>query len=459
MSLVLPYLLPSFPLSFFCHYFTIHYCIYIHILYLSLCYLDMFVSPPPATTRTQVLGKKPVTKADATNDNASKLRSHQHGGIFSSLGVIPEGSMFEMSNGLPPANVATKANFVNAPAEYQDRARTEIRKRLLPHHSSSASSAKSHRSPRCSLDNISLASDSASSYQSSIFSSSSLATSSSADTSIHLISEIPLQDALPKTFYDMYAPEVVMSDPGNLLPNGRPKFTERELLDWELNDIRSLLIVEKLRPEWGGMLPRIIAPRDDIPQFRLQYLPLCSSDPFIIETLVSSDLYAEANLDYEFKLTSAKYTVAAARKRHEQQTGKQEAVMQLSKPEWRNIIENYLLNVAVEAQCRFDFKHRCSEFKKWKQVHQQKSGNLRRPDMPPPSFIPPKSHSSHSRGNLLEKALLKSFQKNVDDGSAGLIRQGKVHLTKEEKNEIWSQCQARVYQRLGLDWMPDSYEG
>ncbi|KAH9199789.1 hypothetical protein LQ764DRAFT_224711 [Zygosaccharomyces rouxii] len=418
----------------------------------------MFVSPPPATTRTQVLGKRPITKADAANDHALANHHHQQGGIFSSLGAIPEGSVFELSNGLPPANAVAEANFVNAPVEYQDRARTEIRKRLLPHHSSSTSSARSYRSSRSSLDNVSLASDNASSYQSSIFSSPSLATESSTDTSIHLISEVSLQDVLPKTFYDMYAPEVVMSDPGNLLPNGRPKFTERELLDWELNDIRSLLIVENLRPEWGGTLPRIISPRHDMPQFRLQYLPLCSSDSFIIETLVSSDLYAEVNLDYEFKLTSAKYTVAAARKRHEHQTGRNELIMQLTKPEWRNIIENYLLNIAVEAQCRFDFKHRCSEFKKWKQRRQQESNNLRKPDMPPPRFIPPKSKSSHSRGNLLEKALMKSFQKNVDDGSAGSIHHGKVGLTKEEKNEIWSQCQARVYQRLGLDWMPDNYE-
>lgn len=428
----------------------------------------MFVSPPPATTRSQVLGKKPLVKVNSHNENSAASSSsvnHLHpqhgnevlrGGMSSSLSAIPEGSVFEMSNGLP-ANLANDTNFVNAPLEYQDRARSEIRKRLLPHHSSSGSRSvrSSHsRLSRSSVDSRSTASDSASSYQSSIFSSPSLGTSSSNETlnSVHFITEISLQDALPKTFYDMYWPEVVMSDPGNLLQNGRPKFTERELLDWELNDIRSLLIVEKLRPEWGGQLPRIISPREDMPHFRLQYLPLCSLDSFIIETLVSSDLYAEFHLDYEFKLTSAKYTVAAARKRHEQQTGRNESVMQLSKPEWRNIIENYLLNIAVEAQCRFDFKHRCSELKKSKQHEQQEISNLKRPDMPPPSLIP------HSRGSLLKKALMKNFQKNVGDGSAGSIRSGKVSLTKEEKSHIWSQCQARVYQRLGLDWMPDNYD-
>ncbi|AQZ10813.1 MTH1 (YDR277C) and STD1 (YOR047C) [Zygosaccharomyces parabailii] len=415
----------------------------------------MFVSPPPASTRTQVLAKrsKGTTSAAGTAAAATEGAAAMAGNWSSlggspsinsvpgsSLASIPEGSLFD-------APTTAKNNFVNAPVEYQDRARTEICKRLLP-----SSSARSHRS-RTSSDNGSLLSDNASSYQSSIFSSPSLATTATTEASVvQFVTEISLQDALPKTFYDMYAPEVVMSDPGNLLCNGRPKFTERELLDWELNDIRSLLIVENLKPEWGGQLPRVISPRADMPQFRLQLLPLSSTDAFIIETLVSSDLYAEFNLDYQFKLTSAKYTVAAARKRHEQAIGRHEPVMQLSKPEWRNIIENYLLNIAVEAQCRFDFKQRCSEFKKAKQKQQQQQGNLKRPDMPPPSFIP------HSRGSLLKKALMKNFQKSVDDGSAGSIRQDKVSLSKEEKAEIWSQCQARVYQRLGLDWMPDNYE-
>lgn len=60
-------------------------------------------------------------------------------------------------------------------------------------------------------------------------------------------------------------------------------------------------------------------------------------------------------------------------------TGSKEPIMRLSKPEWRNIIENYLLNVAVEAQCRYDFKQKRSEYKRWKLLN----SNLKRPDMPP----------------------------------------------------------------------------
>ena len=111
-----------------------------------------------------------------------------------------------------------------------------------------------------------------------------------------LITRISLDDALPKTFYDMYSPEILLADPSNVLCNGRPKFTKRELLDWDLNDIRSLLIVEKTRPEWGNQLPEVITMGDNMPQFRLQLLPLYSSDETIIATLVNSDLYMDCLL-------------------------------------------------------------------------------------------------------------------------------------------------------------------
>ncbi|CAI4058746.1 Mth1p SKDI_04G4890 [Saccharomyces kudriavzevii IFO 1802] len=431
----------------------------------------MFVSPPPATSKNQVLQRRPVDSANTSN------------GFTSSLQTIPENTMNSTDNvsfQSMPLSVSSsqsttsprRDNFVNAPPEYTDRARDEIKKRLLAsspsrrsHHSSGMHSA----SRRSSVDESgSLLSDNASSYQSSLFSTPSTVhtqlTNESAFSDFpnqKLVTRISLDDALPKTFYDMYSPDILLADPSNILCNGRPKFTKRELLDWDLNDIRSLLIVEKSRPEWGNQLPEVITVGNNMPQFRLQLLPLYSSDEAIIATLVHSDLYMEANLDYEFKLTSAKYTVATARKRHEHIIGRNEAIMNLSKPEWRNIIENYLLNIAVEAQCRFDFKQRCSEYKKWK----LQQSNLKKPDMPPPSLIP--RRNSTETKSLLKKALLKNFQlKNPNNDLDELMmrpgtasnQQGKnkVSLSKEEKATIWSQCQAQVYQRLGLDWQPDS---
>lgn len=478
----------------------------------------MFVSPPPATITGQLLSKRQSTlshSSSSRHNNAALLQSIPEGSSTSYAPSISsshshEQPMYQQQELLQQVQLSQQqqqsmkkdsTNFVNAPPEYADRARDEIRKRLLPqssnksHRSTSSSKASSIFSSDRTADNQSLLSDNASSYQSSVFSlPTTVFTQSTAESSLlpaaKIVTQIALEDALPKTFYDMYTPEILMTDPSNILCNGRPKFTERELLDWELNDIRSLLIVEKCKPEWGNQLPQVVTNAPNLPQFRLQLLPLYSMDEFIIETLVISDLYLEANLDYQFKLTSAKYTVAAARKRHEQITGRNEPVMHLSKPEWRNIIENYLLNIAVEAQCRFDFKHRCSELKKFK----AQQSNLKRPDMPPPSLIPNGKNGNHismemgnqsstGSGSLLKKALMKNlqlrnFQKNnldqntinsknnnsiqnndQDGSSAGSMTPhqhgGKISLTKEEKAMLWSQCQAQVYQRLGLDWQPD----
>lgn len=451
----------------------------------------MFVSPPPASTTGQGLSKRQGGVGHHHRHKVSNgpLQSIPEGSSAlshtSTVGSMQSsaGSFYQPEVPQPAASKKDMTNFVNAPPEYADRARNEIRKRLLPqgnkiHRFRAGSEASSIRSG----DNRSVFSSSTVSDQSSVFSQpSTVFTHSTVDSAQFLppppkiVTHISLQDALPKTFYDMYAPEILMSDPSNILCNGRPKFTERALLDWELNDIRSLLIVERCRPEWGNQLPEIVTDAPNLPHFRFQLLPLNSTDGFIIETLVNSDLYMEANLDDQFKLTSAKYTVSAARRRHEQMTGRMEPVMELSKPEWRNIIENYLLNIAVEAQCRFDFKHSCSEYKKFK-IQQF---NLKRPHMPPPRLIPNNDRGKFMEGNeragngsLLKKALLKnlqlkSFDKNNDTNnnnndnngrSAGSINhqnEGKISLTKEEKAMLWSQCQAQVYQRLGLDWQPD----
>ncbi|SCU85419.1 LAFA_0D15544g1_1 [Lachancea sp. 'fantastica'] len=419
----------------------------------------MFVLPPPPTsTKNALPGLLPKRKG---HDN---------------LAPVPEDQ-----------------EFVNAPPEFADRARDEIHKRLLGTRIRKNSTTESHssrlsqnrdRQSRPDSDTLSLATTSTNG--SSVFSTSGhttatgstgstgfsgLTSTSSAASFIGYIDKprsVSLQDALPKTFYDMYASDLLL-DPHNLLCNGRPKFTKRELLDWDLNDIRSLLIVERLRPEWGYQFPVIefdttsittssSSAKTPVPQFRFQLLPLDSPDDMIIRCLVESDLYLEANLDYEFKLTSARYTVSAARKRHEQLVGRHEPVMRLSKPEWRNIIENYLLNIAVEAQCRFDFKRHCAEYKKWK----QQQALVKKPDMPPPSTIPQrKREPSLLRKTLLKNTAIKSTSSTPEEtlptaaNTAFKNPNFKVSLTKDEKSMLWSQCQSQVYLRLGLDWTPD----
>lgn len=386
----------------------------------------MFVCPPPLTGFTnQVL---PPLLNKGISDSFKK--TEQHFSIFNSIDGVK--------------------NFVSAPPEYTDRARDEIRKVLSKR---SHNSHPSFRSRRSSDSNSSIFESM--SGDSSTFSNCSVITQSTEASSLSELEHykcmvITLEDALPKFFYDMYYPEIVMN-PQNLLPNGRPKFTKRELLDWDLNDIRSLLIIEKVKPEWGTHLPVIhfgsaldttYRYSEVPPQFKIQLLPLNSPDEIIIDILVNSDIYKEAQLDFQFKLTSARYTVAAARRRHRELAGVDSPVMHLSKPEWRNIIENYLLNLAVEAQCRFDFKNSCLEFKKWK-LHTASS-----------PAVPLKQETSLLRRALLRNTRLKYTGEQERQSISS--SKNKISISKEEKNILWVQCQSKVYQRLGLDWTPDS---
>jgi hypothetical protein len=245
---------------------------------------------------------------------------------------------------------------------------------------------------------------------------------------------LTLQQALPQSFEDMYSPEL-MANP-NLLIDGRPMFTRRALQDWELNDIRSLLIIERLRTEWNGEIPIIYSP----PGFKFDYLPLDADDNTVIRVLVESDIYKEAKLDVAFRIQTAKFTLNSARMRHEQMLALSGFPISnhpyLSKPEWRNVIENFLLNLAVESQCRSDFKKLCHELKKWKRQQSAQPVSM-------------SSSKSVTKGSLLKKAILNDVSQST------LLPPQQVKLTKEEKAQLWTEVQEKVYARIGLDWTPD----
>lgn len=80
-----------------------------------------------------------------------------------------------------------------------------------------------------------------------------------------------------------------------------------------MNDLRFLLIVEKLQPEWGNSIPVIATPNHDI-QLRIILLSLMCNENAIIEILISSDIYIEVGLDLELKHTIAKYIVDQVKK-------------------------------------------------------------------------------------------------------------------------------------------------
>lgn len=244
---------------------------------------------------------------------------------------------------------------------------------------------------------------------------------------------IPLNKALPQDFTDYYSPDLEAEK----FSNGRPTFTKRPLKNWELNDLRSLLIYSEPKPEWNNKIPEILSPYPNI-QFRIQIIPNYCSDNQITELLAHSDIYKESKFDLDYKIKTAKFIVERARLRHKQILIDSFGVDPLAfnsetnlvndirydcyfKFEWRNIIENYMLNIGIEYQCRSEFKLRINKLKKLTQ--EKKFNGL--------SDKNPKS----SKMDLYKNVLL----------------QNKSTISEEEKMSIWKDVQNEVYRKLDMD--------
>lgn len=241
---------------------------------------------------------------------------------------------------------------------------------------------------------------------------------------------LALNDALPKDFSDYYSPDLEVER----FSNGRPVFTRRALKNWELNDLRSLLIFSELKPEWNNKIPEISSPYPNI-HFRIQIIPNYFADEQIIQYLTHSDIYKEAKLDLEFRNRTATFIVMRARVRHKQilidSFGVNPSNFILNqnlvgdiktdsyfKFEWRNIIENYLLNLGIENECRIEFKSRISKLKKITQEKRSTKG---------------KSNKS-LKNNLYKKVLLEN--KAIDESL---------------KINIWKEVKSDVYRMLNMD--------
>ncbi|CAI8493601.1 unnamed protein product [Pichia kudriavzevii] len=204
-----------------------------------------------------------------------------------------------------------------------------------------------------------------------------------------------------------------------------------------LNDLRSLLIYSEPKPEWNNKIPEILSPYPNI-QFRIQIIPNYCSDNQITELLAHSDIYKESKFDLDYKIKTAKFIVERARLRHKQILIDSFGVDPLAfnsetnlvndirydcyfKFEWRNIIENYMLNIGIEYQCRSEFKLRINKLKKLTQ--EKKFNGL--------SDKNPKS----SKMDLYKNVLL----------------QNKSTISEEEKMSIWKDVQNEVYRKLDMD--------
>lgn len=277
---------------------------------------------------------------------------------------------------------------------------------------------------------------------------------------------ISLNEAIPHDFSPYYCAEV-LAQPNLLTKSGRPSFTDRSLVDWKLNDLRSLLIVDQLRPQWGDSLPRIVEKG-----FRLMYMPLDASDEQIVEILSSSDLYQEHNFDHDFLVQTAKYTVHAARERayyrHRRETprgpiSRDERVV-LTRPEWRNIIENYLLNLGCEAQCRMEYKAACVQLKKNKAQMEQATSTVCSANcgasMTPARVKTNPNLKRNQSNSLLKRAILASASTSPESSivscqCCNYLASRKISLSRQEKQTIWITVQTQLYKRLGLDWEAD----
>ncbi|KAK9322233.1 hypothetical protein V1517DRAFT_308221 [Lipomyces orientalis] len=220
-----------------------------------------------------------------------------------------------------------------------------------------------------------------------------LSRQTSTDSSGATIPILSVLDVIPSSFDDIYPPEVLLlfppqpphhsypyhsrhawsssssnhvSDEGLFSSFGiadlylrRPSFTRRDLIDWELNDLRSLCIVAELKPDWLPDAPTPTASNRQLlaqavpllreENFRLILLPLSADDATIIDTLVNSDLYVEFGFSMNHRARLARETIDICLRSRHDKSG-------LTKPEWRRLIDNYLLALGCEAQGRVDFK-------------------------------------------------------------------------------------------------------
>ncbi|KAK9327977.1 hypothetical protein V1520DRAFT_15788 [Lipomyces starkeyi] len=224
-------------------------------------------------------------------------------------------------------------------------------------------------------------------------------------------------DVIPSSFDDMYSPEVLLLFPPQLLHHyhqhqsqsassgshsnysfgeglfssfgiadlylRRPSFTRRDLIDWEKNDLRSLCIVTELKPEWLPAEPtptptasNLQSPTQIIPplreeHFRIIVLPLYADDETIVYTLAGSDLYVEFGFSMNHRVRLARETINICLRHRRDKTV-------LTKPEWRRVIDNYLLALGCEAQGRVEFKKAITirALRKQEQQLAKRTGNL-----------------------------------------------------------------------------------
>ncbi|KAK9464451.1 hypothetical protein V1512DRAFT_268257 [Lipomyces arxii] len=221
----------------------------------------------------------------------------------------------------------------------------------------------------------------------------------------------------------------------------RPSFTKRALVDWEKNDLRSLCIVSELKPEWP--VPPLLKEEN----FKVVLLPLDSTEDQVATILASSDIYVEAEFSFDHRIRTARETVRIC--------GRKSQILTL--PEWRRLIDNYLLALGCEAQARLDYAKALAALVARKE----------------------QAKASTVQSNLLRRVLLNrtsSTRRAVtqapqpETGMPGLLSRTNsffqtLNIKKPvpppisitEQKALWREVQLLLYARLGLHWEPTEF--
>ncbi|ODV90503.1 hypothetical protein CANCADRAFT_44153 [Tortispora caseinolytica NRRL Y-17796] len=277
-------------------------------------------------------------------------------------------------------------------------------------------------------------------------------TSSASDSEVQHIETVAhpvavsIGDVIPQDFSSRYEPGI-----RGLHKDGHRPFALASTIlpDWSLNDLRALLIVYELKPEWNGTVPQLTGS-----ELKVQYIPLTVTDEEFTEALTSSELYKECNFSQELRLSMAKHAVESI--------GRHDHTTPLTVPQWFYAIENYLLNLACEAQSRIDYQAAINRLLRERRApiaafRRDRSSTCTTSQGPPISGNPApiSGPADESSGDYLLKKVLTNRALRVHRKSSGDLEAARL-ISDEEKATIWNNIQAALHKRLELLWKKDS---
>ncbi|KAK9480615.1 hypothetical protein V1514DRAFT_324942 [Lipomyces japonicus] len=280
-------------------------------------------------------------------------------------------------------------------------------------------------------------------------------------------------DVIPLSFHEYYSDEVFEKFPpeeslfkpsdGVLSSFGlvdlylrRPSFTHRDVVNWELNDLRSLCILHDPIPE----RPDIFSFNLKEDRFEARIIPLTFTPEQIAAGLALSDLYKESEFTAFHRAELAYQTIQLCDPREIAPNYRP-----LTKQEWRRIIDYYLLALGCETQARLDF-HAALASRVYKKLDKSNllkrvllnravSSNANKTRNDVNRLVPNNSTPSPSKTNLgaILARTTGSIFGSLNKPDKQSVNPAQV-VPRSEQKILWREVQLSVYKRLGLAWEP-----